>query len=55
LREAIRRVRKGGTLSIPGVSIGMSMTVPFGTAMNKGLTMNMGQTTPSATVRSCWG
>ncbi len=44
LREAIRCVRKGGTLSIPGVYIGMSMMVPFGTAMNKGLTMKMGQT-----------
>ena len=44
LREAIRCVRKGGTLSIPGVYIGFIDMIPFGAAMNKGLTMKMGQT-----------
>ena len=44
LREAIRCCRKGGTLSIPGVYIGFPDKVPFGAAMNKGLTFRMGQT-----------
>lgn len=44
LREAIRCCRKGGTLSIPGVYIGYLDKIPFGAAMNKGLTMKMGQT-----------
>jgi threonine dehydrogenase-like Zn-dependent dehydrogenase len=44
LREAIMCCRKGGTLSIPGVYIGLLDKLPFGAAMNKGLTMKMGQT-----------
>jgi threonine dehydrogenase-like Zn-dependent dehydrogenase len=44
LREAIMCCRKGGTLSIPGVYIGFLDKIPFGAAMNKGLTMKMGQT-----------
>ena len=36
--------RKGGTLSIPGVYLGYLDKVPMGAAMNKGLTMKMGQT-----------
>jgi threonine dehydrogenase-like Zn-dependent dehydrogenase len=44
LREAIRCCRKGGTLSVPGVYIGTVDNLPFGAAMNKGLTMKMGQT-----------
>ncbi len=44
LREAIMCCRKGGTVSIPGVYIGMLDKIPFGAAMNKGLTMKMGQT-----------
>lgn len=44
LREAIRCCRKGGTLSIPGVYIGLVDNLPMGAAMNKGLTMKMGQT-----------
>jgi threonine dehydrogenase-like Zn-dependent dehydrogenase len=44
LREAIRCCRKGGTISIPGVYVGMVDNVPFGAAMNKGLTLKMGQT-----------
>jgi threonine dehydrogenase-like Zn-dependent dehydrogenase len=44
LRQAIMACRKGGTLSIPGVYVGMLDKIPFGAAMNKGLTMKMGQT-----------
>jgi threonine dehydrogenase-like Zn-dependent dehydrogenase len=44
LREAIMSCRKGGTISIPGVYIGFLDKIPFGAAMNKGLTMKMGQT-----------
>jgi threonine dehydrogenase-like Zn-dependent dehydrogenase len=44
LRQAIQAVRKGGTLSIPGVYGGLLDKVPFGAAFGKGLTMKMGQT-----------
>ena len=44
LREAIMSCRKGGTVSIPGVYIGMIDKVPVGAAMNKGLTIKTGQT-----------
>jgi len=44
LRQAIIGVRKGGTLSIPGVYGGLLDKVPFGAAFNKGITMKMGQT-----------
>jgi threonine dehydrogenase-like Zn-dependent dehydrogenase len=44
LREAIMCCRKGGTISIPGVYIGFLDKIPFGAAMNKGLTFKMGQT-----------
>jgi threonine dehydrogenase-like Zn-dependent dehydrogenase len=44
LRQAIQAVRKGGTLSIPGVYGGMLDKVPFGAAFAKGITMKMGQT-----------
>jgi threonine dehydrogenase-like Zn-dependent dehydrogenase len=44
LREAIMSCRKGGTVSIPGVYIGFLDKIPFGAAMNKGLTLKMGQT-----------
>jgi threonine dehydrogenase-like Zn-dependent dehydrogenase len=44
LREAIMCCRKGGTVSIPGVYIGALDKIPFGAAMNKGLTFKMGQT-----------
>jgi threonine dehydrogenase-like Zn-dependent dehydrogenase len=44
LREAIMCCRKGGTVSIPGVYIGFLDKIPFGAAMNKGLTMKMSQT-----------
>ncbi len=44
LREAIMCCRKAGTISIPGVYVGLLDKIPFGAAMNKGLTMKMGQT-----------
>jgi len=44
LREAIMCCRKGGTLSVPGVYIGFLDKIPFGAAMNKGLTIKTGQT-----------
>ena len=44
LREAIMCCRKGGTISIPGAYVGMVDKIPFGAAMNKGLTLKMGQT-----------
>jgi threonine dehydrogenase-like Zn-dependent dehydrogenase len=44
LREAIMCCRKGGTLSIPGVYVGLLDKIPMGAAMNKGLTFKMGQT-----------
>lgn len=44
LREAIMCCRKGGTVSVPGAYVGMIDKLPFGAAMNKGLTFRMGQT-----------
>ncbi len=44
LRQAIIACRKAGTVSIPGVYIGLLDKVPMGAAMNKGLTLKMGQT-----------
>ncbi len=44
LREAIMCCRKGGTVSVPGVYLGMLDKIPFGAAMNKGLTIKAGQT-----------
>ncbi|WP_426240354.1 zinc-dependent alcohol dehydrogenase [Pararhizobium sp. DWP1-1-3] len=44
IREAIMSCRKGGTISIPGVYVGMGDKIPIGAAMNKGLTLKMGQT-----------
>jgi threonine dehydrogenase-like Zn-dependent dehydrogenase len=44
LRQAIQACRKGGTVSVPGVYAGFLDKIPFGAAMNKGLTFRMGQT-----------
>jgi threonine dehydrogenase-like Zn-dependent dehydrogenase len=44
LREMMYACRPAGTLSIPGVYVGLSDKLPFGAAMNKGLTFRMGQT-----------
>jgi threonine dehydrogenase-like Zn-dependent dehydrogenase len=44
LREMMYVCRPAGTLSIPGVYGGLLDKIPFGAAMNKGLTMRTGQT-----------
>jgi threonine dehydrogenase-like Zn-dependent dehydrogenase len=44
LREAMRACRNGGTVSVPGVYSGFIDKVPFGTVMNRGLTIKTGQT-----------
>ena len=44
LRQAMRCTRKAGTLSVPGVYGGFLDKVPFGSVMNKGLTIKTGQT-----------
>lgn len=44
LRQAILACRKGGTVSSPGVYVGMLDKFPFGIAFGKGLTFKMGQT-----------
>jgi threonine dehydrogenase-like Zn-dependent dehydrogenase len=44
VRETIMCCRKGGTISIPGVYVGFLDKIPLGAAMNKGLTLKMGQT-----------
>ena len=44
LREAIMCCRKAGTISVPGVYVGLLDKMPFGAAMNKGLTIKAGQT-----------
>ncbi|WP_337175780.1 zinc-dependent alcohol dehydrogenase [Paludisphaera sp.] len=44
IREAIMCCRKGGTVSIPGVYIGMVDGLPLGPLMNKALTIKSGQT-----------
>ena len=44
LRQAIQAVRKGGTLSIPGVYGGVLDKINFGAAFGKGIEMKMGQT-----------
>ena len=44
LRQMIMACGKGGMLSVPGVYVGAVDKLPFGAAMNKGLTFKMGQT-----------
>ncbi|MGX9963261.1 zinc-dependent alcohol dehydrogenase [Roseomonas sp. F4] len=44
LREMIYVCRPAGILSVPGVYAGLVDKLPFGIAMNKGLTIRMGQT-----------
>ncbi len=44
LREAMYCCRKGGTVSVPGAYLGLLDKMPFGAAMNKGITMKTGQT-----------
>jgi threonine dehydrogenase-like Zn-dependent dehydrogenase len=51
LRQVIMACRKAGTVSIPGVYVGMGDKIPIGAAMNKGLTFKMGQTHVQAYTR----
>jgi threonine dehydrogenase-like Zn-dependent dehydrogenase len=44
LREAMMSCRNGGTVSVPGVYGGFVDKVPFGSAMNRSLTIKTGQT-----------
>ena len=44
LREVIICCRKGGTISVPGVYLGVADKIPLGPLMNKGLTIRTGQT-----------
>lgn len=44
LREVIMCCRKGGTISMPGVYIGLLDKLPIGALMNKGITIRTGQT-----------
>ncbi len=44
LQQIVKCCRKGGTLSVPGVYLGFVNMFPMGAAMNKGLTIRMGQT-----------
>jgi threonine dehydrogenase-like Zn-dependent dehydrogenase len=44
LREAIQACRNGGTVSVPGVYGGFLDKIPFGSAMNRSLTIKTGQT-----------
>src|SRR5690606_9959669 len=44
LQQIMMSCKKAGTVSIPGVYIGMVNELPFGAAMNKALTFKMGQT-----------
>jgi threonine dehydrogenase-like Zn-dependent dehydrogenase len=44
LNEAIKSVRPGGVVSMPGVFIGSAVPVAMGSFMNKGLTLRSGQT-----------
>ncbi len=44
LRQAIMACRNGGTVSVPGVYGGFLDKVPFGSIMNRSLTIKTGQT-----------
>ncbi len=44
LRQAIMACRNGGTLSVPGVFGGLIDKVPFGSIMNRSITVRTGQT-----------
>jgi threonine dehydrogenase-like Zn-dependent dehydrogenase len=44
LRQAIMNCRNGGTVSVPGVYGGLLDKMPFGSLMNRGLTIKTGQT-----------
>jgi threonine dehydrogenase-like Zn-dependent dehydrogenase len=44
LREALMSCRNGGVVSVPGVYGGFSDKIPFGSVMNRSLTIRTGQT-----------
>ena len=44
LREAMMACRNGGTVSVPGVYGGFLDKIPFGSVMNRSLTIKTGQT-----------
>ncbi len=44
LRQAIMACRNGGTVSVPGVYGGFIDKIPFGSVMNRSLTIKTGQT-----------
>src|SRR5206468_1819610 len=44
LRQAIMACRNGGVVSVPGVYGGMIDKVPFGSVMNRSITIRTGQT-----------
>jgi threonine dehydrogenase-like Zn-dependent dehydrogenase len=44
LREVLLNCRTGGTVSVPGVYVGLIDKLPFGSAMNRGITIKTGQT-----------
>ncbi len=44
VRETFRCCRKGGTVSMPGVYVGFLDKIPFGSFVNKALTLKSGQT-----------
>jgi threonine dehydrogenase-like Zn-dependent dehydrogenase len=44
LRQALRACRNGGTVSVPGVYGGFLDKIPFGSIVNKALTIKSGQT-----------
>ncbi|MES3023278.1 MAG: zinc-dependent alcohol dehydrogenase [Pseudomonadota bacterium] len=44
LREAIMACRNGGVVSVPGVYGGFSDKIPFGSVMNRSITIKTGQT-----------
>ena len=44
LREAMLACRNGGTLSVPGVYGGFLDKLPFGSVMNRSITIKTGQT-----------
>ena len=53
LREAIYHVRKGGTVSVPGVYGGFIDKVPFGSVMNRSLTIRHWRSSSRHTVLRC--
>jgi threonine dehydrogenase-like Zn-dependent dehydrogenase len=44
LRQAMMACRNGGTLSVPGVYGGFVDKIPFGSVMNRSITIKSGQT-----------